>query len=139
MKALSLRYRIGLYVKFVTGFLLTAIGTSLISYLPRYREIVSGLLFVALYILPHFYLGFRLIRRSRLKRIIVGIAVIVISTMLLIFKIWVDEGTFNNPFIMTYMHKSRRLFNYVVYFVWTTIVIWEIVFIVHVKSERDSD
>lgn len=77
--------------------------------------------------LPHFYVGFNVINGSKLNRLLLSTIVIIASGSLLIFAIWVDTNTNDFHFNPTGGGDLPREIKYLIYYVWTSIVIWEVV------------
>ena len=134
---LSLKHRIQTYIRFATIFLVTVIGLPiLVAPLSNSGMIGLGLLIAVIFILPHIYLGFKIIEGSKLKRFLISAIVIIVSGSLLIFAIWVDKNTNDFHFNPAGGGDLSREIKYLIYFVWTSIVIWEIVSIIQIAMMK---
>ena len=126
---LALESRVQLYIRFVTAFLFGSIAIPvLISLMTGSIEIGLGLSTVIIIVLTHILLAFRLISGYKLRKILFAITVLVVSLALITFKIWVNEIVIDQHLNFWGPSEFERNLNYICYFVWTTIVLWELVF-----------
>jgi hypothetical protein len=100
----------------------------LISLMTGSIEIGLGLSTVIIIVLTHILLAFRLISGYKLRKILFAITVLVVSLALITFKIWVNEIVIDQHLNFWGPSEFERNLNYICYFVWTTIVLWELVF-----------
>jgi len=134
---LSLKHRIRLYIRFATIFLVIVIGLPiLIAPLRNSGMIGLGLVITAIFILPHIYLGFKIIEGSKLKRLLLSTIVMIVSGSLLIFAIWVDKNTNDFHFNPVGGGELSREIKYIIYFAWTSIVIWEAVSVLKITKMK---
>jgi hypothetical protein len=113
----------------MTAFVLGSIGIPmLISLLTGSNEVGLGLGILVIFVLTHLLLAFRLIDGSKLKKSLFALGVLVVSFALMNFKIWVNESVIDHHLNIMGPTDFERDLNYICFFVWTTIVIWEIVF-----------
>jgi hypothetical protein len=134
---LALENRLQLYVRFVTAFLLGSTGMPmLISLMTGSNEVGLVLGTFVIFVLTHLLLAFWLIDGSKLKKSLFGVGVLVVSFALMTFKIWVNESVIDHHLNFWGPSKLERNLNYICYFVWTTIFIWEIVSCINQANEE---
>ncbi len=134
---LSLKDRIRLYIKFATIILVVVIGLPiLIAPLGNSGMIGLAILISVIFILPHIYLGFKIVKGSKLTRFLLSTIVTISSGFLLIFAIWVDKSTNDFHANPAGGGDLSREIKYIIYFVWTSIVLWEVVSVVKVTMMK---
>ena len=135
---LQLKHRLRLYVKFTTIFLAVAIGLPPLIPFIIGSKVISGLGIMAVFILSHAYLGYNLIEEaSKSGRLLFSTIITIVSAALMIFKIWVNESIHNDHFNpVGRLFEFGRKFNYIFFFIWSSIIIWEIVTFVRSYRKR---
>jgi hypothetical protein len=126
---LRLENRVQLYVKFVTRFIIGAVGIPvLLTIVTCNKEVGVGIGLFIIFILSHLLLAFQLIGGSILKRLLLSVFIIIVSASLITFKMRVNARIIDPHLNFTGPTEFEQNLNYIGYFVWTTIVLWEIVF-----------
>lgn len=125
MRILSLTQRLRLYVMFITFSIFVVLFAFLV--LPLIApQIATGFAIFLIPFLSHGYLGANLMGRSKKSRYLSArLLMSLLSLSLMVFATWVDESI-NDPHF--YSRTLDGGFTYLIYFVWTTVVLWEILY-----------
>ena len=99
------------------------IGYFIMLYNAGLGVVLALLLWVFLFYRLHLSIGAALIESDLRKRIVVILPIIALSTALLTLKIYVNES---NPLgAHPLIPERERIFNYFLYSLWTTVMLWE--------------
>ena len=136
MKELALRQRLKLYVRFVTLFIIGVFGLLFLVWVVAH-QIIGAIGVMLLPFLSHGYLGFNLMRGSNRKKLFISILMSSLSGALMVYAIWVDESTRSHVSMFSLFLDGE--FNYIIYFVWTTIVLWEVAYRIAAKRSTSPE
>ncbi|WP_144266368.1 hypothetical protein [Pontibacter ummariensis] len=128
MKDVELVNRLTHYLKSLGYYTLgvgiaCVIGYFIMIYNAGFGVLFALLLWVFLFYRLHLSIGAALIESDLRKRVVVMLPIIAFATALLTLKIYVNES---NPFGGHPLIPEReRIFNYFLYSLWTTVMLWE--------------
>lgn len=128
MKEVELANRLKHYLKILEHYTLGVGIACVIGYFIMFYNDELGVLFVLLFWVFFFYrlhlnFGAALIESDLRKRVVIMLPIIALSTALMTLKIYVNES---NPFgVHPLIPERERIFNYFLYSLWTTVMLWE--------------
>lgn len=128
MKEVELANRLKHYLKslgfYILGVGITwAVGYFIMFYNAGFGVLFALLLWVFLFYRLHLSIGAAFVENDLRKKVVVMLPIIALSTALMTFKIYVNES---NPFGGHPLIPEReRIFNYFLYSLWTTVILWE--------------
>jgi hypothetical protein len=142
MKEIELANRLKHYLKSLGYYTLgvaisCVIGYCIMFYNAGFGFLCALLLWVFFLYRLHLSIGAALIESELIKRIVIMLPIIALSTALLTLKIYVNES---NPFGgHSLIPERERLFNYFLFSVWTIVMLWEFYYILLSWLERKNN
>ena len=113
------------------------IGYFIMFYNAGLGVLLTFFLWVFLFYRLHLSIGDVLVERDFRKRVVVTLPISAFSTALLTLKIYVNES---NPFDGHPLIPEReRIFNYFLYSLWTTVMLWEFYYLLFSWLKRKNN